>query len=115
MTGLHECRRFSRERVGIQLAVTDGMGTFPSPATTREQDWLHCLFMRDGRTISCGVDSRGDGTYSVNVLRLWETGEHSSENFADPEDALRRHREIVRYLQASGWLIMNGGVVRLAA
>ena len=91
------------------------MGTFSSAATPREQDWLHCLFMRDGRTISCGVDSRGDGTYSVNVLRLWETGEHSSEHFASPEDALRRHGEIVRFLQASGWLIMNGGVVRLAA
>ena len=87
----------------------------PDLATSREQDWFHCLFVREGRTIRCGVDARGDGSYSVNLVRLWETGEHVSETFAEPADALRRHREIARFLQASGWLIVNGGVVRLAA
>ena len=88
----------------------------PAPAATnRDVEWFHCLFVRDGRVISCGVDTRGDGVYTVSVFRLWTTDEPQTEMFLSPGEALKRHAQIVRYLQASGWLIADAGPVKAAA
>ena len=88
----------------------------PARATTsRDVEWFHCLFVRDGRAISCGVHGRGDGAYAVSVLRLWTAEQPETEIFLSPGEALKRHAQISRYLQASGWLIVEAGTVKTAA
>lgn len=78
-----------------------------------EVDWLHWLFVRDDRAISCDVEQRGD-VYAVSVSPLWGAAEGTVQTFARPADALRWHAEITTHLQASGWLLAEGGPVAAA-
>jgi len=85
--------------------------TETAPNQVQEVGWLHWLFMRDDRAISCDVDVRGDGLYTVTVLPLWSAGDTITQTFTKPGDALRRHAEISSYLRASGWLLADRGAV----
>ena len=78
-------------------------------------EWLHWLFVRDQRAISCGVDVSADGLYTINVTPLWTAEGHFSETFASPDDAMRRHAQIARHLRSSGWLLADSSVVKSAA
>jgi hypothetical protein len=89
--------------------------TATSANEVREVDWLHWLFIRDNRALSCDVDVRGDGAYAVSLLPLWKQGEATTETFARPGEAMRRHSEIAAFLQASGWLLAEGGPVAHAS
>jgi hypothetical protein len=91
------------------LALTTG------DETLQHAEWLHWLFVREGRAISCGVDVRGDGFYTVTLLPLWGGDENLTEVFETAGDALRRHGQIARFLQASGWLLADRGIVTSAA
>jgi hypothetical protein len=104
-------------QAGIELALTWGM-TIPVPRTAKQEptvEWLHWLFLRDGRAISCDVDVRGDGMVTVSVLPLWTADGHIVEAFATPAEAIQRHAQIAKYLHASGWLLADSGTVKPAA
>jgi hypothetical protein len=92
------------------------METVPSAGVElpRQADWLHWLFVREGRTMSCGLEIH-DGLYTLSLTPLWQGDGQWTETFANVEDALRRHAQVTRYLQASGWLLLDGGAVRPAA
>ena len=80
-----------------------------------DSEWLHWLFVRDRRAISCDVDVNGDGFFTLSVIPLWTSEGHVTETFASPEDAMRRHAQIARHLRASGWLLADSGIVKPAA
>jgi hypothetical protein len=90
------------------LASTAGGGV-------QKVEWLHWLFVRGDRAISCDVDVRGDGLYTVTLFPLWVPDEQISESFARPAQAMRWHAEMTNRLRASGWLLVEGGVVTNAA
>jgi hypothetical protein len=103
--------------VGIRLAVC-GVMTGRTAHAIRQQpnvEWLHWLFVRDRRAISCDVDVRGDGLYTITVIPLWTSEGHLSETFDSADDAMRRHGQIARQLRASGWLLADSVVVTPAA
>jgi hypothetical protein len=55
---------------GTGLAQSSGMAMFtPTPAGTQKVDWLHWLYVRGNRAISCDVDVRGDGVYGLTRTR----------------------------------------------
>jgi hypothetical protein len=85
-----------------------------SGETPLRVEWLHWLFIRDGRTMSCGIEVR-DGLYTLSLLPLWKGDGQWTETFENVEDAMRRHSQITRYLQASGWLMTDGVAVKPAA
>lgn len=89
--------------------------TKTSSNEVREVEWLHWLFIRGNQALSCDVDVRGDGAYAVSLLPLWAAGEPTTETFAKPGEAMRRHAEITNYLHATGWLLAEGGPVGTAA
>lgn len=78
-------------------------------------EWLHWLFMKGERAISCDVDDRGDGVYAVTLFPLWSPEDQVTETFLRPGEALRWHAEMTRRLQAAGWLLMKSGIVANAA
>ncbi len=90
---------------------------FPSPARaeTPQADWLHWLFIRGSRAISCDVDVRGDGIYGLTLLPLWSPEDQVVETFTRLADALRRHAELTRQLYQAGWLLVEGRPVTTAA
>lgn len=77
--------------------------------------WMHWLFVRGRRAISCDVDVSKDGRCTLSLSPLWTTEGHVAETFASPADAIRRHAQIARHLRMSGWLLADSGVVRPAA
>ena len=89
--------------------------TATSTNEVQEVEWLHWLFVRDNRALSCDVDVRGDGLYTVSILPLWDSDAMVTQTFIKPGDALRRHAEIAGYLRESGWLLADRGVVGNAA
>jgi len=84
-------------------------------AGVQQVEWLHWLFVHGDRAISCDVEVRGDGVYTVTLFPLWAPEDQINEIFARPGDAMRRHSDITRRLQASGWLLLEAGVVTNAA
>lgn len=64
--------------------------------------------------MSCGIEVR-DGLYTLSLLPLWKGDGQWVETFENVEDAMRRHSQITRYLQASGWLMTDGVAVKPAA
>lgn len=86
-------------------------------AIRRQPDiqWVHWLFVRDRRAISCHVDASAEGLYTISVIPLWTSEGHLTETFVSPEEAMRRHAQIARQLRASGWLLATSGVVTPAA
>lgn len=84
-------------------------------AGIQKVEWLHWLFMRGDRAISCDVDERGNGMYAVTLFPLWAPEEQITETFARPGDAMRWHADMTRRLTASGWLLAEGGAVTNAA
>jgi hypothetical protein len=89
--------------------------TTASNNEVREVEWLHWLFIRGNQALSCDVDVRGEGLYGVSLFPLWNSGEATTETFTRPGEALRRHAEITNLLQASGWLLAEGGPVGAGA
>ena len=78
-------------------------------------EWLHWLFMKGDRAISCNVDVREAGVYAVTLFPLWSPEDQVTETFLRPGEAMRWHADMTRRLQASGWLLLNGGAVANAA
>ena len=64
--------------------------TATSTNEVQEVEWLHWLFVRDNRALSCDVDVRGDGLYTVSILPLWDSDAMVTQTFTKPGDALRR-------------------------
>ena len=82
----------------------------------QEVQWLHWLFVRDGHMLSCDVDVRGDGLYTVTLFPLWSPEDVVTQSFRRPGEALQRHAEISAHLRASGWLVADrGAVTQMAA
>jgi hypothetical protein len=80
----------------------------PSVTSTphvRAAQFLHWLFVRDGRALSCSVWTRTDLTCAVHIVPLWESDAEVIETFSRPKDALRRHAEIASNLREAGWLL----------
>lgn len=108
---------FSRDSAGIRIATDKGMERLASAAGGEmpiKVDWLHWLFVREGRTMSCGLEAR-DGLYTLSLVPLWKGDGAWTESFDNIEDAVRRHAQVTRYLQASGWLMTDGVAVKPAA
>jgi hypothetical protein len=82
---------------------------------THQVDWLHWLYVRGDRTMSCGVESRGDQTYVLTLLPLWSPDDQVIETFRRPADVMRRHAQVSQQLQEAGWLLVEGGPVKTAA
>ena len=87
----------------------------PTQAGPQKVEWLHWLYVRGDRAISCDIDVRGKGVYAVTLLPLWAPEDRVTETFKKPGDALRRHTELTKQLQESGWLMVGGGPVFNAA
>jgi hypothetical protein len=87
----------------------------PKRAGAQKVEWLHWLYIRGNRAMSCDVEVRGDGLYSLTLLPLWSHEDRIVETFVRPADALRRHTELTRELQESGWLLVEGRPVTNAA
>jgi hypothetical protein len=95
----------------------EGMAIYTTTPTNEVQEvqWLHWLFVREGHMLSCDVDVRGDGLYTVSLFPLWAPEDVVTQSFRKPGDALQRHAEIATHLRASGWLVADRGPVRQAA
>lgn len=78
-------------------------------------EWLHWLFVRDNQTLSCEIAIEGDGSYTVTLSPLSPAGDQITETFSRPAEAVRWHANMTRRLQASGWLLVEGGPVTNAA
>jgi hypothetical protein len=87
----------------------------PTAAGVQKVEWLHWLYVRGNRAISCDVDVRGDGIYGLTLLPLWSPEDQITETFRRPAEALRRHAQLTKELQAAGWLMVEGGPVTNAA
>ena len=87
----------------------------PATRQRHEVEWLHWLFVRDGKALCCDVDTNGDGLYTVSLLPLWNSDDNVTETFATPHEAMRRHAQIAKHLHASGWLLADSGAVKPAA
>jgi hypothetical protein len=103
--------------VGICLADQTGMAilTATENGEIQKVEWLHWLYMKGERAISCDVDVRGDGVYAVTLFPLWSPDDLITETFLRPGEAMRWHAEMTRRLQASGWLLLKSGAVADAA
>ena len=81
----------------------------------QKAEWLHWLFVRGDRALSCDIDVRADDVYAVTLFPLWAPEDQIAETFSRPVEALRWHADMTRRLQASGWLLVEGGPVTNAA
>jgi len=82
---------------------------------TQKVQWLHRLFVKGALVLSCDLDMRGDGRYAATLFPLWAPEDHVTEMFKRSEDAMRWHAEMMRRLQAQGWLLLEGGAVTSVA
>lgn len=78
-------------------------------------EWLHWLFVRDQRAISCDVDVGTNGLFTISVMPLWTTEGRITETYDSADAAMRRHGQIARGLRASGWLLAECAIVKPAA
>jgi hypothetical protein len=77
--------------------------------------WLHWLFVRGDRAVSCGIDVRTDGTLIVSLVPLWSPDDQITETFINPADAVRWQETMTRRLQSAGWGLVEAGIVTNAA
>jgi len=95
------------------------MGMTPHTAHEKSQrpdvEWLHWLFVRDLRAISCDIDVGAEGLYTISVMPLWTTEGRFAETFDSADAAMKRHGQIARGLRASGWLLAECAIVKPAA
>jgi len=78
----------------------------------RPSEFLHWIFQRDGRTLSCSISIGDDLACTLHILPLWGGLAETIEKFTRPVDAIRRHAEVAFYLRESGWLLGGRSVVR---
>lgn len=81
----------------------------------RKVEWVHRLFVKGDYAISCDVDVRHDGTYAATLFPLWAPEDQVTELFMRPAEAMKWQAEMMRRLQAAGWLLLEGGAVTSAA
>ena len=86
-----------------------------SPAGSARAEWLHWLFMQDGRAISCSLDVHADGTCAVTLVPLWSPEEQIGEIFLSPADGAQWLQNMTLRLHAAGWRLVEAGVVTHAA
>ena len=92
------------------------MATLASTQVRSHQvDWLHWLYVLGDRTMSCGVEARGEQLYVLTLLPLWSPDDQITETFRRPADVMRRHEQVTKQLEAAGWLLVDGGPVTTAA
>ena len=84
-------------------------------AATAPAEWLHWLFRQGDRVISCSYDPRRDGTFAVTIVPLWSPQDQTVETFLRSSGAVEWLERMTRHLQAAGWRLVEGGVVRHAA
>jgi len=85
-------------------------GTATAPA-----EWLHWLFRRGDRVISCSCDLRRDGSVAVTFVPLWSPRDQTVQTFLRPASAVEWLDRTTRRLQAVGWGLVEAGVVNHAA
>ena len=118
---LYETGQFFTVPVGIVVATVRGMATThtstasaPSTEILPHGGTVYSLFYRDNRAMTCIVSVEGEGSYVVDVTRLWDD-ESFSETFSRLDEAFQRHAEVASFLHESGWLLVERAVVPLAA
>jgi hypothetical protein len=84
-------------------------------ARVPKTQWLHWLFVQDERVISCSLDVRADGIHVATLVPLWAPDDQITESFSRPADALQWQESMTQRLQATGWLLLEGRIVTLAA
>jgi hypothetical protein len=102
---------------GIGLAFSNGMENLSavSGAGTAPAEWLHWLFRRGDRVISCSYDVRRDGTLAVTLVPLWSPRDQTVQTFLRAAGAVEWVDHMTRRLQAAGWCLVEAGVVSHAA
>ena len=67
---------------------------------------LRWVFRRDGATLTCEVDTNGQG-WEVFVVPHWNVGASTLERFPTPLAALERQAEIAYRLREAGWTVVD--------
>ena len=87
----------------------------PRAKTVAKVQWLHRLFVKDGVTLSCDVNARGDGTFAATLFPLWAPEDQVTEMFMRAPDATAWHAQMSQRLGEAGWLLVEGCAVTSAA
>lgn len=66
---------------------------------------LRWEFRRGASALTCGVDSRGDRSFDLQVLFGWCESPVLSEHFDNPVRAFERHAELTSLLRDAGWVV----------
>ena len=86
-----------------------------SRAGAAKAQWLHWLFVQGERVVSCSLDVRANGTYVVTLVPLWSPEDQIGEIFLRAADAVQWQENMTQRLHATGWRLVEAGVVTHAA
>jgi hypothetical protein len=73
---------------------------------TEPRPLLRWIFRRQGKSLTCAVDVRGnENSYDVCVVPHWNVSSSVVEVFDRPIHALQRHAQVSRSLREAGWVL----------